>query len=131
MATTTACPLGATAAAAAPSGQRGGPHEHLLGQHDLRTGAADGGPRHGCPPDGQHYRGAHHEPGRKGTFMLRHSPLAAGGDGDMRVDVVPGAGTGELGGLPRELRIAHDAPTSSSTRCPHGQMWVTRSGTPT
>src|SRR4051812_16386402 len=115
MATTTACPPGAAAAAAAPGGQRGGPHEHRLGQYDLQAGDADGGPRHGRPPDGQHYRGAHHEPGRKGTFMLRHSALAAGGDGDMRVDVVPGSGTGELAGLPGELRIANDGPTSSST----------------
>jgi hypothetical protein len=44
--------------------------------------------------------------GRKGTFVLRHSALAAGEGGDMRVDVLPGSGTGELVGLTGELTIA-------------------------
>jgi len=46
--------------------------------------------------------------GRKGTFVLRHSALAAGDGGDMRVDVLPGSGTGELAGLTGELAIAND-----------------------
>ena len=44
--------------------------------------------------------------GRKGTFVLRHSALMAGGGGDMKVDVVPNSGTGELAGLTGELTIA-------------------------
>ncbi len=45
--------------------------------------------------------------GRKGTFVLRHSALqTADGQGDMRVDVVPGSGTGELAGLTGTLTIA-------------------------
>jgi hypothetical protein len=44
--------------------------------------------------------------GRKGTFVLRHSALAAGDGGDVRVDVLPGSGTGELAGLTGELTIA-------------------------
>jgi hypothetical protein len=43
--------------------------------------------------------------GRKGTFVLRHSALMADGDGDMRVDVVPHSGTGELTGLTGTLTI--------------------------
>ena len=44
--------------------------------------------------------------GRKGTFVLRHSALAAGGGGDMRVDVLPDSATGELAGLTGTLSIA-------------------------
>jgi hypothetical protein len=44
--------------------------------------------------------------GRKGTFVLRHSALADGDRGDMRVDVVPNSGTGELAGLTGVLAIA-------------------------
>lgn len=44
--------------------------------------------------------------GRKGTFVLRHSAsMTADGGGDMRVDVVPGSGTGDLAGLGGELTI--------------------------
>ncbi len=44
--------------------------------------------------------------GRKGTFVLRHSALGSAEGGDMRVDVLPGSGTGELAGLTGELTIA-------------------------
>ena len=45
--------------------------------------------------------------GRKGTFVLRHSASqTAGGDGDMRVDVVAGSATGDLTGLTGELVIS-------------------------
>jgi Protein of unknown function (DUF3224) len=44
--------------------------------------------------------------GRKGTFVLRHSALGSAAGGDMRVDVLPGSGTGELAGLTGELTIA-------------------------
>jgi hypothetical protein len=44
--------------------------------------------------------------GRKGTFVLRHSAaMTPDGGGDMRVDVVPGSGTGDLAGLGGELTI--------------------------
>jgi Protein of unknown function (DUF3224) len=43
--------------------------------------------------------------GRKGTFVLRHSALASGSGGDMRVDVVPESATGDLVGLHGELTI--------------------------
>ena len=44
--------------------------------------------------------------GRKGTFVFRHSAShVPDGDGDMRVDVVPGSGTGDLTGLSGELTI--------------------------
>ena len=44
--------------------------------------------------------------GRKGTFVLRHSAMGSADGGDMRVDVLPGSGTGELAGLTGELAIA-------------------------
>lgn len=44
--------------------------------------------------------------GRKGTFVLRHCALGSAEGGDMRVDVLPGSGTGELVGLTGELTIA-------------------------
>jgi hypothetical protein len=44
--------------------------------------------------------------GRKGSFLLRHSALMAGGGGDMLVDVVPNSGTDELVGLTGTLTIA-------------------------
>ena len=37
--------------------------------------------------------------------MLRHCALMHGDTGDMRVDVVPGTGTGELAGLAGTLTI--------------------------
>lgn len=43
--------------------------------------------------------------GRQGTFVLRHSALVHGDAGDMRVDVVPGSGTGDLAGLTGTLTI--------------------------
>ena len=44
--------------------------------------------------------------GRKGSFLLRHSALMAGGSGDMLVDVVPNSGTAELIGLAGTMTIA-------------------------
>lgn len=44
--------------------------------------------------------------GRTGTFVLRHSALGDATGGDMRIDVVPGSGTGELRGLRGELTVA-------------------------
>ena len=43
--------------------------------------------------------------GRKGTFVLRHSALASGSGGDMRVDVVPDSATDDLVGLRGEMTI--------------------------
>ncbi len=44
--------------------------------------------------------------GREGTFVLRHSALGDATGGDMRIDVLPGSGTGGLRGLRGELAVS-------------------------
>src|SRR5579862_8430508 len=43
--------------------------------------------------------------GKKGTFILQHSGVLAGGVPQLTVTVVPGSGTGELSGLAGQMTI--------------------------
>jgi len=46
--------------------------------------------------------------GRRGSFVVQHGGLDAGGDLRTFGHVVPGSGTGELAGLAGEVRFRHD-----------------------
>jgi hypothetical protein len=47
--------------------------------------------------------------GVEGSFVLQHSAVMSGGDGDMTVRIVPDSGTGKLAGIAGTLRIDRDA----------------------
>ncbi len=47
--------------------------------------------------------------GRSGSFALQHFGLMADGRQDLRVEVVPGSGSGELEGIRGTLRITVEA----------------------
>jgi hypothetical protein len=46
--------------------------------------------------------------GVEGSFVLQHSAVMSGGDGDMTVRIVPDSGTGKLAGIAGTLRIDRD-----------------------
>lgn len=47
--------------------------------------------------------------GRRGSFVLQHSGSMGGGSQHLRIDVVPGSGTGELLGLAGEFALRIEA----------------------
>jgi Protein of unknown function (DUF3224) len=54
--------------------------------------------------------------GVEGSFVLQHSAVMSGGDGDMSVQIVPDSGTGKLSGISGTLRIDRDADGGHSYR---------------